>query len=396
MQFQQFFLDRITVFQIINGIGGAIGSFGIAFSERLSSFSPAERFRSCCRVLCSTHQRRTQNELEGRRQFCDHSILRETEDGHYRPSFEQLALTDLPEGDVLVAVEYSSLNYKDGLAVTGKGKIVRKLPLIPGIDLAGRVIESTATEFTPGDPVLLTGYGVGEEHSGGYAQRARLWSEWLVPMPTGLDSRHAMAIGTAGFTAMLCVMALEEGGITPDRGPVVVTGAAGGVGSLAVMLLARLGYEVAAVTGRPETHDFLRGLGAAELLDRGEMAAKTRPLETQRWAGAVDTVGSTTLAHVLAETMREGTVTACGLAGGADLPATVMPFILRNVRLQGISSVQTPMSRRRAAWERLASELPLDKLDALITEVPLSSIIEQAENILAGRVRGRTLVDVNR
>jgi len=323
-------------------------------------------------------------------------ILRETENGRYRPAFEQLGLDDLPEGDVLVAVEYSSLNYKDGLAITGKGRIVRKLPLIPGIDLAGRVMESTAAAFAPGDPVLLTGYGVGEEHCGGYAQRARLWSEWLVPMPNGLDSRRAMAIGTAGFTAMLCIMALEDGGITPDRGPVVVTGAAGGVGSLAVMLLARLGYEVAAVTGRPETHDFLRDLGASEMIDRETMSAAARALETQRWAGAVDTVGSTTLARVLAETMMDGTVTACGLAGGADLPATVMPFILRGVRLQGISSVQTGMSRRRAAWDRLAMELPLDKLDALITEVPLSSILEQGENILAGRIRGRTVVDVNR
>jgi len=323
-------------------------------------------------------------------------ILRETENGKYRPSFEQLNIADLPEGDVLVAVEYSSLNYKDGLAVTGKGKIVRKLPLIPGIDLAGRVIESSAAAFAPGDPVLLTGYGVGEEHCGGYAERARVWSEWLVPMPAGLDSRRAMAIGTAGFTAMLCVMALEEGGVTPDQGPVVVTGAAGGVGSVAVMLLAHLGYEVTAVTGRPETHDFLRDLGASDFLDRAAMAAPPRALETQRWAGAVDTVGSTTLARVLAETFHDGTVAACGLAGGADLPTTVMPFILRNVRLQGISSVETPMSRRRAAWERLAAELPMEKLDSLVSEVPLSAIVEQSENILAGRIRGRVVVDTNR
>jgi len=323
-------------------------------------------------------------------------ILRETENGRYRPVFERIPLSELPEGDVLIAVDYSSLNYKDGLAVTGKGKIVRKLPLIPGIDLAGHVVESSAAEFAPGDPVLLTGYGVGESHCGGYAQRARVWSEWLVPMPVGLDSRRAMAIGTAGFTAMLCVMALEEGGTAPDRGPVVVTGAAGGVGSVAVMLLARLGYEVTAVTGRPETHDFLRDLGASDFLDRTAMAEPARPLEKQRWAGAVDTVGSTTLARVLAETCHDGTVTACGLAGGADLPTTVMPFILRNVRLQGISSVETDMSRRRAAWGRLAAELPMDKLDALVTEVPLSGIAEQAENILAGRIRGRTVVDVNR
>lgn len=323
-------------------------------------------------------------------------VLREAGDGRYRPSFEQISIDDLPEGDVLLAVEYSSLNYKDGLAVTGKGRIVRHLPLIPGIDLAGRVLESSAAEFASGDPVLLTGYGVGEEHSGGYAQRARVWSEWLVPIPPGLDARRAMAIGTAGFTAMLCVMGLEDGGVTPDRGPVVVTGAAGGVGTIAVTLLARHGYEVAAVTGRPETQDFLRELGASEILEREAMSAPPRPLESQRWAGAVDTVGSTTLARVLAETREEGTVTACGLAGGADLPTTVMPFILRNIRLQGISSVHTPMSRRRVAWARLAEELPLQKLDELTNEIPLSAILENAENILAGRIRGRAVVDVNR
>jgi acrylyl-CoA reductase (NADPH) len=323
-------------------------------------------------------------------------ILRETDDGSYKPAFEQLDVTDLQEGDVLVAVEYSSLNYKDGLAVTGKGKIARRLPLIPGIDLAGTVLESSSAEFSPGDPVLLTGYGVGEKHYGGYAQRARVWSEWLVPMPQGLDSRRAMAIGTAGFTAMLCVMALEEGGVTPDRGPVLVTGAAGGVGSIAVSLLAALGYEVVAVTGRPETHEFLSDLGAARFVDRETMSAPARPLETQLWAGAVDAVGSTTLARVLAETSRDGTVAACGLAGGIDLPATVMPFILRGVRLQGIDSVQTPMSRRREAWARLGRDLSLEKLDQLTGEVPLSAVVEHAGSILAGRVRGRTVVNVNR
>ena len=323
-------------------------------------------------------------------------ILRETDDGRYKPAFEQLDVTDLQEGDVLVAVEYSSLNYKDGLAVTGKGKIARRLPLIPGIDLAGTVLESSSAEFSPGDPVLLTGYGVGEKHYGGYAQRARVWSEWLVPMPQGLDSRRAMAIGTAGFTAMLCVMALEEGGVTPDRGPVLVTGAAGGVGSIAVSLLAALGYEVVAVTGRPETHEFLSYLGAARFVDRETMSASARPLESQLWAGAVDAVGSTTLARVLAETSRDGTVAACGLAGGIDLPATVMPFILRGVRLQGIDSVQTPMSRRREAWARLGRDLSLEKLDQLTGEVPLSAVVEHAGSILAGRVRGRTVVNVNR
>lgn len=323
-------------------------------------------------------------------------ILRETEDGKTRPSYEQIGLGELHEGDVVIAVDYSSLNYKDGLAVTGKGKIARRLPLVPGIDLAGSVVKSTSERFATGDIVILTGFGVGEKHSGGFAQRARLPAEWLVSMPEGLDSRRAMAIGTAGFTAMLCVMALEDGGVTPDKGPVLVTGAAGGVGTVAVSLLAGLGYEVAAVTGRPETHEFLGSLGATQFVSRETMSESPRPLEKQQWAGAIDAVGSTTLARVLAETHYGGTVAACGLAGGVDLPTTVMPFILRGVRLQGVDSVQAPMYRRQEAWNRLANELSLEKLDQLTNEIALSEVQDYAEKILAGKVRGRTVVDVNR
>ncbi len=322
-------------------------------------------------------------------------ILRETGDGKTRPSYEQIDLGELHEGNVVIAVDYSSLNYKDGLAVTGKGKIARRLPLVPGIDLAGTVAESTSDRFSAGDAVLLTGFGVGEKHSGGFAQRARVPAEWLVSMPEGLDSRRAMAIGTAGFTAMLCVMALEDGGVTPDQGPVLVTGAAGGVGTVAVSLLAGLGYGVAAVTGRPETHEFLGGLGATQFVSRETMSAAPRPLEKQQWAGAIDAVGSTTLARVLAETNYGGTVAACGLAGGVDLPTTVMPFILRGVRLQGVDSVQAPMDRRQEAWNRLARDLSLEKLDQLTEEIALSEVQEYAAKILAGQVRGRTVVNVN-
>jgi acrylyl-CoA reductase (NADPH) len=302
---------------------------------------------------------------------------------------------DLPVGEVLVAVDYSDLNYKDGLAVTGRGKIARVLPLVPGIDFAGRVIESADPRYRQGDRVVLTGWGVGERHWGGFAQRARVKADWLVPLPVGLDTRQAMAVGTAGFTAMLCVMVLEDAGVRPGGPPVVVTGAAGGVGSIAVALLARRGYAVHAVTGRAETHDYLRALGAAEILDRAAMAAPCRPLETQRWAGAVDTVGGSTLARVLAETYDEGTVAACGLAGGGDLPTTVMPFILRGVRLQGVNSVSVPYARRLAAWERLVEDLPLDKLEAMTTVIPLAAVLDWAPRIVDGQVRGRVVVDVN-
>jgi acrylyl-CoA reductase (NADPH) len=321
-------------------------------------------------------------------------VLRE-EDGKTVSSVETLHNSDLPEGNVLVAIDYSSLNYKDGLAVTGTGKIIRNFPMVPGIDLAGTVMESASTDYSPGDRVILTGWGVGERYWGGYSQRQRLKSEWLVPMPAGLDSRRAMAIGTAGFTAMLCVMALEDSGVKPDAGTIVVTGAAGGVGSVAVALLAKLGYTVAAVTGRDETHDYLKSLGAAELLSRAEMTAKPRALEAQRWAGGIDTVGSTMLARVLAESQYGGSVAACGLAGGADLPTTVMPFILRGVKLIGVDSVMCPLPRRRAAWERLMQDLPESTLGAMTQEVALAEVPRVAGEILAGHVRGRMLVNPN-
>lgn len=322
-------------------------------------------------------------------------VLRESGGGGHAARLEQLMLDDLPAGEVLVAVDYSDLNYKDGLAVTGRGRIARVLPLVPGIDFAGRVLESQDPRYRPGDRVVLTGWGVGERHWGGFAERARVKADWLVPLPAGLDTRQAMAVGTAGFTAMLCVMALEEAGVRPGGAPVVVTGAAGGVGSVAVTLLARRGYAVHAVTGRAETHDYLRALGAAEILDRAAMAAPCRPLETQRWAGAVDTVGGSTLARVLAETCEDGTVAACGLAGGSDLPTTVMPFILRGVRLQGVNSVSVPYARRLAAWDRLVEDLPLDRLEAMTTVIPLAAVLDWAPKIVDGQVRGRVVVDVN-
>ncbi len=322
-------------------------------------------------------------------------VLRETEGGRYTARLEQLLIDDLPAGEVLIAVDYSDLNYKDGLAVTGRGKIARVLPLVPGIDLAGRVLESRDARYRAGDRVVLTGWGVGERHWGGYAQRARVKADWLVPLPHGLDARQAMALGTAGFTAMLCVMALEQGGVRPGGAPVVVTGAAGGVGSVAVALLARLGHEVHAVTGRTETHEYLFALGAAQIVDRAAAAAPCRPLESQRWAGAVDTVGGQTLARLLAETHENGTVAACGLAGGTDLPTTVMPFILRGVRLQGVNSVTVPYEQRLAAWERLVEDLPAEQLEAMTTVIPLEALPEWAAKIVDGQVRGRVVVDVN-
>ncbi len=322
-------------------------------------------------------------------------ILRATGEKTYRAQLEDLPLTDLPPGEVLVDVAYSDLNYKDGLAVTGRGRIARILPLVPGIDFAGTVVHSEDPRYRPGEPVVLTGWGVGESHWGGYAERARVSGEWLVPLPAGLTPRQAMAVGTAGFTAMQCILALEAGGVTPGRGPVLVSGAAGGVGSVAVAILAKLGYQVHAVTGRPQTHDYLRELGASGFLDRAALAAPCRPLESARWAGAVDTVGSSTLARILAETRDNGTVAACGLAGGVDLPTTVMPFILRGVRLQGINSVTVPRAERLLIWERIRRDLPLAKLEATLDEIALDQVPERAEAILAGQVRGRTVVKVS-
>lgn len=322
-------------------------------------------------------------------------MLTQDDAGNTAAEIRQLTDADLPDGDVLVAVDYSSLNYKDGLAITGKGKIVRTWPMVPGIDLAGTVVESESADYAAGDKVVLTGWSVGEKYWGGYSQRQRVQSKWLVPLPEGLDTRRAMAIGTAGFTAMLCVMTLEEAGVTPDKGTVVVTGASGGVGSVAVAILAQLGYTVAAVSGRPESQDYLRQLGAAEFVTREEMAQAPRALEGQRWAGAVDTVGSTLLARVLAEMNYGGCVAACGLAGGPDLPTTVMPFILRNVSLRGVDSVMCPIERRKQAWQRLVTDLPESALGEIGHTATLEALPQLAADIVAGQVRGRVLVDVN-
>jgi acrylyl-CoA reductase (NADPH) len=301
---------------------------------------------------------------------------------------------DLMEGDVTVRVEWSTVNYKDGLALTGKAPVVRRFPMIPGIDLCGTVETSTNAAWKPGHKVILNGFGLGETHLGGYGARARVKGEWLVPLPPGMSGRDAMAIGTAGYTAMLSVMALERQGVAPDRGPVVVTGAAGGVGSVAIALLAKLGYRVIASTGRPQEAPYLTGLGAAEIIDRAELAGAPRPLNKERWAGGIDTVGSTTLANVLSMTKYGGAVAACGLAGGMDLPASVAPFILRGVCLLGIDSVQCPLKTRREAWNRLASDLDRGKLAAMTTEIGLGQAPDFAAAIVEGRVRGRIVVKI--
>lgn len=306
---------------------------------------------------------------------------------------EQLDETQLPQGEVLVAVDYSSLNYKDGLAITGKGKIIRNFPMVPGIDMAGKVISSDDPRYKEGDQVVLTGWGVGENHWGGMAEKASLKADWLVPQPAGLTARQAMMIGTAGFTAMLCVQAILDSGVKPEDGEILVTGASGGVGSVSVTLLAQLGYKVAAVTGRVEQNGpLLEQLGAARIIDRGEFEQPARPLEKQIWAGAVDTVGSKVLAKLLTQMDYNRTVAACGLAGGFDLPTTVMPFILRNVRLQGIDSVACPTEKRIAAWEKLAELLPASYFDQACNEITLEQAPEYAEAITNGQVTGRVVI----
>lgn len=319
------------------------------------------------------------------------------ENGATRHEIKELTVDDLPENDVLVNVEYSSLNYKDAMAITGTGKIVRSWPIVPGIDLVGKVEESGSSNYKPGDRVVLTGWGVGEKYWGGYTQKQRVRPEWLVKLPEGFEARHAMAVGTAGFTAMLCVMSLEEAGLTPEKGTVLVTGAVGGVGSVAISILSNLGYETAALTvpGQEDTHDYLRSLGASEIIGGPEWSEKPRPLETQRWAGAVDTVGTIVLARVLAETHYGGTVANCGLAGGTDLPTTVMPFILRGVSLRGVDSVMCPIERRKEAWERLGKDLSTDTLNQIERVVSLKDAPRQAENMMAGQSRGRVVIDVN-
>ena len=312
-----------------------------------------------------------------------------------RVEVTSLTAEDLMDGDVRVAVDYSTLNYKDALAITGAGPVVRRFPMIPGIDLAGTVTHSDNAKFKSGDRVLVNGWGLSETHYGGYAQQARVNSEWLVRVPGSISTAQAMAIGTAGYTAMLCILELEHHGLKPDSGPILVTGATGGVGSVAIAILARLGFHVIAGTGRPAHADYLRDLGARDIIDRAGLAEKGKPLAKQRWIGAVDTVGSTTLANVLAATEYDGVVTACGLAGGGDLPATVMPFILRDVTLAGVDSVMAPPSKREMAWTRLASDLDLEKLDSMSHTIGLDDSIDAARALLAGEVRGRTVVDVN-
>ncbi len=324
------------------------------------------------------------------------ALVLKREDGAVAAALERLDESALPAGDVTVRVAYSSLNYKDGMILAGQGGLVRDYPHVPGVDLAGTVERSDSPDYRPGDEVVLTGWFVGERHWGGYAQMARLKSEWLLPLPEGLNARRAMAIGTAGLTAMLSVIALEQHGLAPGDGEVAVTGAAGGVGSVAVALLASLGHTVVASTGRAETHDYLRSLGASAIIDRAELAEPSkRPLEAERWAGAIDTVGSHTLAAILRTLRYRGSVAACGLAGGADLPATVIPFLLRGVNLLGIDSVRCAVERRREAWGRLARGAPMDKLDALTQVVPLGEVVAVGRQILKGQVRGRVVVDVN-
>ena len=302
----------------------------------------------------------------------------------------------MPAGDVTVRVEYSTLNYKDALAITGKGPVVRQFPLVPGIDFAGTVEESSNPGFKRGDKVLLNGWGVGESHWGGLSQIARVKGEWLIPLPGALTARQAMAVGTAGYTAMLCVMALERHGLAPGDGEILVTGAAGGVGSVAVALLSKLGFRVAAMTGRPAESDFLRDLGAAEIVDRAAYAAAGKPLTKERWAGAIDVVGSHTLANVCASVRYGGVVAACGLAGGMDFVGTVAPFILRGITLAGIDSVMRPRPDRVEAWRRLSRDLEINKLELLTVEISLAEALERAALFLAGQIRGRLVVDVNR
>lgn len=324
------------------------------------------------------------------------ALVLENEGGNVHTVVKQLPVNSLPEGDVLVSVAYSSLNYKDALAVTNRGKIVRRFPMVPGIDFSGVVVESKSSRFKPGDQVILTGWGAGEEHWGGLAQLARVKAEWLLPLPEGLTLKGAMAIGTAGLTAMFCVMALEEHGVRPENGDVLVTGATGGVGGVAVMLLARLGYRVVASTGKPDSHEFLKSLGAQGIIDRRELAKHSdKPLESGRWAGAIDSVGGETLAALLRQMHRDGCVAAVGLAGGAELHTTVYPFILRGVSLVGVSSGYMSMERRRAAWIRLACRLPMETLDRLTRTASLDDVPELSRQMIDGKIRGRVVVDVS-
>lgn len=320
-------------------------------------------------------------------------IINKDESG-YRAELSTLSVDDLPPGDVLVQVQYSTLNYKDGLAITGKGPVVRKFPMVPGIDFSARVLDSQHPDFQPGDEVLLNGWGVGETHWGGLAEQARVNGDWLIKRPAGLSAAQCMAIGTAGYTSMLCVQALQRQGIKPEDGVIAVSGANGGVGSFAIRLLARLGYQVAAITGRPDEAEYLRSLGASEIIDRAEFSEPGKPLQKERWAGAIDTLGSHTLANLCASTRYGGSVAACGLAQGMDLPATVAPFILRGVNLLGIDSVMRPKADREAAWSALAELLNGADLDQIAEQIDLEQAIEYAGLLLEAKVRGRVCVKV--
>jgi acrylyl-CoA reductase (NADPH) len=322
------------------------------------------------------------------------AIVVEKSDGGQKVRLTDFDPSNLMDGDVTIRVEWSTVNYKDGLALTGKAPVVRRFPMIAGIDLAGTVESSSHPQWRPGDRVILNGWGLGETHLGGYAEKARVKGDWLVRLPARNSARGAMAIGTAGYTAMLAVMALERHGVTPRQGPVIVTGAAGGLGSVAVTLLAKLGFAVIASTGRPTEVDYLRNLGAREIIGRNELVGAAKPLGQERWAGGIDTVGSTTLANVVSMTRYGGAVAACGLAGGMDFPATVAPFILRGVSLIGVDSVMCPLERRREAWKRLASDMDAGKLSAMTSEIDLSGVIEAGRRIIEGGVRGRIVVKI--
>ncbi|MFA5956015.1 MDR family oxidoreductase [Hyphomicrobium sp.] len=323
------------------------------------------------------------------------AILIERSSERSGPRVAELDKSALPDGDVTVRISHSTLNYKDGLAITGKVPVVRSFPMVPGVDFAGVVEESTDPRFMAGDAVVLNGFGVGEGHWGGLAEYARVKGDWLIPLPEGMSPARAMALGTAGYTAMLCVMALEKQGVTPGKGEIIVTGAGGGVGGVAVLLLSHLGYDVAASTGRPEEADYLKGLGAKAIIERKELSAAGRPLQKARWAGAVDSVGSHTLANVCAQMQDDGVVTACGLAQGLDFPASVAPFILRGVILVGINSVYRPLTDRVEAWGRLVREIDFAKLDGMTRTIPLSQAIDAARDLIAGKIRGRLVVDVS-
>jgi acrylyl-CoA reductase (NADPH) len=322
------------------------------------------------------------------------AIVVEKGEGGQKAGLADFDEANLMDGDVTVRVEWSTVNYKDGLALTGKAPVIRRFPMIPGIDFAGTVESSSHPQWKPGDRVILNGWGAGETHLGGYAEKARVKGDWLVGLPARNSARGAMAIGTAGYTAMLAVMALERQGVAPRHGPVIVTGAAGGVGSVAVTLLAKLGFAVVASTGRPAEADYLKSLGAREIIERKELAGASKPLGPERWAGGIDTVGSTTLANVLSMTRYGGAIAACGLAGGMDLPATVAPFILRGVSLIGIDSVMCPLERRREAWKRLASDIDAGKLAMMTSEIDLAGVMDAGRRIVEGAVRGRIVVKI--